>query len=239
MGESGDNILDRAIRELPVYQAPDRLWSQVERKLDQDGQNTAYDRALEEYRQPRSAPDVWDTIISELDQDQSEHILRRAISKLPVHKPKEDRFGEIIHAVHRRRKSQAAFYWISGVAASVSLIMAVYFGYAPGSPEYQITHTEELQTSLEDVQHLQADLSDDDEVLAFIRLHCDLLILACEEPLFKGLLDQYLELNEAQGELISQIEQNQSQVQLMEYLVRVEKEKTDVGNQLIQYIVNS
>jgi hypothetical protein len=52
------------------------------------------------------------------------------------------------------------------------------------------------------------------------------------------MLNQYLELEAAKQELADQLKNHREQTQLVNYLVRIEKEKTEVGKQLIQYLIS-
>jgi hypothetical protein len=74
------------------------------------------------------------------------------------------------------------------------------------------------------------------ELLGFIEANCRPADVLCETPEFKGLLAQFRELQAAKAELESQIQAHREQPQLVHYLVRVEKQQTEVGKRLIQHL---
>ena len=76
--------------------------------------------------------------------------------------------------------------------------------------------------------------SGDDDLLNYINKNCKQLALTCQDPGFKSLLDNYIELSEAKAELEKQLLAQIGQGQKMKYLVRIEKQQTAVGKEMLK-----
>jgi hypothetical protein len=169
---------------------------------------------------------------------QSEATLRRAVGELPQYALRQDGFDRVLQATPETRRSPArGWYAAAGIAASLALLVTLgwFTGADRASERVQVTYSEE---TLYAPDHAGAadSLRTEAGVLAFVRAHCSPAVLPCQHPEFKGLLAQYQELEAARQELAAQIRAHREQPQLVRYLVRVEKEQTEVGKRLIQYL---
>lgn len=231
MEEKDRRILYRALSRLPAYPAPERVWTGIEKALDA-GQAAGM------------APDALDAHCALIRANreaaalENEVVLRRAVQQLPRLALKKDVFDEILESTTpRRRKPARTWYWVAGIAASVALLVTLaWFARVGEAPErVQVTYSEE--TLYPPGQSWETDTPRaTEEVLAFVRVHCAAAVFACQTPEFKGLLKQYQALEAARQELESQLAAHREQPQLVRYLVRVEKEQTEVGKRLIQFI---
>jgi hypothetical protein len=237
MMQEQEDHLHQAIGGLPLYRAPVRVWAQVEQALDQEQGRQHLNQALVDYQQALlPSPLSWEALENRLVQQQR---LSAAVASLPAYTLKKDLFGRILRQVagpKPQRSLQA--YWLSGVAAAVLLVLGFFWLSRP--PEdagtVKVTYSQETLPALE-LAPLEARLGENDEVLGFIRENCRRLQGPCASPRFQGLLHQYLELDAATQELAGQLNRHQEQTQLVGYLVRIEKEKTEVGKKLIQYLI--
>lgn len=247
MDELDQHILHKAIGQLSSKKAPEGVWSSIAQELDRTENRTALDRAIGELNQ-RKAPDAWMDMEQRLDVDASEYHLSRAIAKLPKRSVPEDSFDDIAQRFeHSSGKWRQIQYWASGIAASAILVLGLwwYSGNVKSSERISISYSEEIQPSVATLD-VMSTVDSDDEVLLFIRQHCNLLTEKCESPRFKGLLDQYVELDTAKQDLMAQIDankhgtnlQDKMEAQLVNYLVRIEKEQSKVGKRLIQILMS-
>ncbi len=207
--EARDSNLTRAIEDMPTYQAPEEVWDRIANELDAD---RPLRMAIEDYRQQQlEAPDLFDTIIEE-------------------EKPRMERQGKV---------RSISPVWMTGIAASLALLIGyfVLFNQAAEETITVVTYTETMENLPEMMTAAMEDVSADDEVMDFIKKHCQQVALTCNTPQFQGLFDLYIELDQSKMELMDVMQANQEQEQLADYLIRVEKEKDEVGKQLIQMII--
>ena len=129
--------------------------------------------------------------------------------------------------------------WLSGVAAGLALLIGyfVLFNQAGEETITVVSYSETVDDLPEMMTAAMEEVSEDDEVMDFIKMHCQQVALTCNTPQFQGLFDLYIELDQSKMELMDVMQANQEQEQLADYLIRVEKEKDEVGKQLIQMII--
>ncbi len=229
MEEKGRRSLYGALSRLPAYPAPERVWTGIEGALDAEGAAGMAPEALEAHCARVEAN-------REAAMRANEAVLRRAVRELPRHAPKKDVFEGIFEsAASTRRVTARTWYRAAGIAASLALVVTLgWFTRAGEEAErVQVTYSEETlypPGGPGETDTLRAA----EAVLAFVRVHCTVAVLPCQTPEFKGLLGQYQALEAARRELESQIAAHREQPQLVRYLVRVEKEQTEVGKRLIQ-----
>jgi hypothetical protein len=225
--------LREALSHLPTLPAPARVWPQIAAALNQEQGRPYLDQALQAMEAtPLKAPLAWEDLEKKLVQQER---LAAAVAALPAHKIEKDLFRRIRRAVQR---PPARRYWLSGAAAAVLLTLAFSWLAGPGQgPDREtITYSQEVLSYQEPV--VLESGTQPDEVLGFIRANCRALQGKCATPRFQGMLNQYLELEAAKQELADQLKNHREQTQLVNYLVRIEKEKTEVGKQLIQYLIS-
>lgn len=204
-----DQHIKRAIEELRTYTAPSEVWHKIATELDAE---QPLIKAIDEYKEKKLvAPDLFDEII---DQEAP----KAKVRTLPI-------------------------AWVGSIAAGLALLLGVYFMFdrsTEGSGQETITvetYTETTQYLPEMMTAVVEQMSAEDEVMGFIKSHCQQVALTCNTPQFQGLFDLYIELDESKTELLDVMETNQGQQELAGYLIRVEKEKDEVGKQLIQMII--
>ncbi|QHT70271.1 hypothetical protein GXP67_28280 [Rhodocytophaga rosea] len=232
MKEKNIPILHKTIAQLSIYQAPDAVWQKVEEGLEKS----------EEYSFPEAA--TLDVHLAKVQANlkdlahTQQKILSQAISALPQHQVKKDVFDQLIDSVEgKKEESRNIWYWTSGIAASLLLLIGFFWvQQSSGNEEQiQITYSQEVLTPL-DYRQAAETTDTTDEVLDFIRQHCVQVAEKCQEPQFKGLYEEYLQLQEAKSELETQLHLHQNQPDLVRYLIRVEKQQTEVGKKLIQQL---
>ncbi|MDO1449495.1 hypothetical protein Q0590_24680 [Rhodocytophaga aerolata] len=238
MKPNNKQILDQALAQLPQYKAPADIWKSIEQELDKEKGLPHIDRAISQYKADRVQAHLpWEKIEHALENQER---LNRAIQSLPVHKLHKDVFENIIEKTQKEKpvRSSPYLYWIAGMAASLLLLLSfLWQNEIPASAEkIHITYREEAIPPT-DWQAVYSQLPEEDELMQFIRENCARLAMQCQEPGFRGLLEEYLELHAARQELVNQLQTHREQTQLATYLVRIEKEKTEVGKKLIQHLL--
>ena len=257
MQEKNRRILSKIIASLPGKEAPAWIWPKISQRLDEhDEQGREHlEKAAESIRKDHiKAPNIWKQLTKSLDQvgkaglpDEQElnrTVLEKSIKALPLHKAPGNLFEKIVAPAKPTPKKGRSFgriYQLSGMAATVLLVLA--FGFWLKFQNQQdrseiITYSEETIQPSEGFGSILSSFDQNDEVLAFVEANCLQIALKCDNDEFKGLLLQYKELNTAKETLMAEIALHQEQVQLIDYLIRVEKEKTEIGKKLIQYLLS-
>ncbi|WP_143400270.1 hypothetical protein [Fulvivirga sp. M361] len=228
--------MTKAIRQLPVHRAPDQIWGKISEELDMEVGLSNLDNALLQYIELKSAPGhVWDDLEQKLEVASKEAPMRRAIETLPCYEAPV-RF-ENLALDKEKTNRQLSIAWTTGIAASLLIIFGLYFLQEPNEHIMISNTTEEITAPNEILKVAIGELNQDDELLEVIKAHCSKIALQCQSPEFKGLFEYYLELDTSKQELITTMNNHKSQLHLVDYLVRVEKEKNEVGKQLIQMII--
>lgn len=235
MPDSNDHMI-KAIKQLPVYRAPDPVWGKISEALDMEVGLSHLDNALLQYTELKSAPDhVWDNLEQELEIASKEAPMRTAIETLPCYEAPV-RFEDLTLDKEKTRWLPS-MAWTTGIAASLLIIIGLYFLQEPDEYIMISSTTEEITAPNEILKAAIGGLNQEDELLEVIKAHCSKIALQCQSQEFKGLLEYYLELDTSKQELITTMNNHKSQLHLVDYLVRVEKEKNEVGKQLIQMII--
>ncbi len=241
--------LRNAIKQLPLSSAPDRVWSAIKLHLDSQHESGRehFDKAKSQFQATKlKAPDIWEEIASRLSEEneKSEDNLQKAILDLPKNELPVDIFGETIEAISKEKSlnwyQQPMVKWAAAVVLVMIVGWAMTDSYFESStqPTESITYTEEIADTEEDIMSILVGFQKEDEVMALVESTCLPLEIKCENPEFQGLLTQYKELEGVKENLIAEIKVHQDQSQLVDYLVRVEKEKTEIGKKLIYYLLS-
>ncbi len=230
--KSQPDILRRLIRELPEYNVPEEVWVNISEILDKDYENDNLKRSISQLK-PLTAPDQWPGIEKELRKDESDKVLAKAVAELPQYLFKKDLF----ESIHQKIKPRTAFarYW-KIAAMIIFTVMGAYLVWEFQKQSIEVIQTEELLYSSETVLELLATLPDEDEVLRFIESNCIEFVVKCDAPIFQGLLSHYQDLRQAEMVLLKEIHQNQHTPQLVKYLVRIRKQRNEVGKSMIDYL---
>lgn len=186
---------------------------------------------------------IWDAIRDELeDEDHHEknhEALQKAVAALPNLTFEQDIFDQIIpqEAKPKNRLNIAIRKW--SVAASIFLVICLGLLYGPnqGNEKINISYSEQTIELNTDITKELTSFHEQDEVLSFIKSNCKAFETECNRDEFKELLDQYIQLESDRKELLEVIHQNKEETQLVQYLVRLEKKKTQLGKQLMQTFI--
>ena len=222
--KGSSKILSKAISGLRSKKAPDLCWEKILAQLD----DQVLQEAVDNMEVKQAPEDSWDQIQSALD----ESPLTRAIADIPQRKLVDDNFDQLLEP---KIDSKNRFGKWLGIAASVLVIFSLYWLYL--QPAESLQYSEEIVSESLRLPHVPTEF-EKDEVLMFIRENCAIDQVRCKSSEFAGLYDLYLELSEAQKELKTELEKNQQMSALVSYLVETEKEKTEVGKQLIYLIMS-
>ena len=183
------------------------------------------------------APDIWSSIESELDAspEQNSASLKDAIKSLKDHEA-PDVWIEVSSSLEEKKN----FTWrYLSVAASISLLAVLAYLILPNpnrSNESIIYSTEELEVFQVEQDITPINSSADDMLLAYIKENCTRLAATCQDPEFKELLEIYTELNKTKEELNRALMVTTNRTQLMKYLIKVEKNQTEIGKDMLKKI---
>lgn len=199
-------------------------------------------RAIQQLNTKRAPTDLWDSIEDGLDEneplDQDYQVLQKAIEQLP-HKPfTKDIFDSIIskNQTHQPKRNIAWYKLL--VAASVLFLLGMFLiTRHEASESVNLTYSEQTIEQAPVTLVAFTDLHTQDEVLSFIKSNCKAFEQQCNQEGFKVLLDEYIQLETDRKELMEAIQHNQEETQLVQYLVRLEKKKTQLGKQLMQTFI--
>ncbi len=219
------NILNEAISKLPSKKAPDHCWEEISAYLD----DQVLKEAIIDMEIKRAPEEPWEKIQSALEENDP---LARAIADLPQRKLVNDNFDRLMEP--EINNTRGFKRWL-GIAASFLLITSLYWIY--NQPTNGLEYSEEIASELPQLPDNAKGL-EGDEVLMFITENCAIDEIRCKSPEFTGLFDLYLQLTATQKELEIEIAQNQQFTSLMTFLVETEKEKTEIGKQLIYLIMS-
>ena len=213
MEEINKDNLHRAIQQLAPKGAPPNAWENLEKALDADEEMNAsiLQKAIQELPQKRFEKNIFEEIIQEANEE---------VEEKPIQKP--------LKRIH----------WVTGIAASVTLLIGFWLGNLNSSTTIEISYSEQVvEQETAFLPILKTQLHEEDEVLKFIQSNCKTVQQTCERPDFKELLEEYIALENDRKELLKTIKENQEPEKLMKYLVRVEKKKTELGKQLMQKLI--
>ena len=257
MQEKNRHILSKIIASLPDKATPAWIWPKIRQRLDEHEEQGRehLEKAAESIKHDYiKAPEIWNQLTKSLDQagetvrpeaqELNRAALEKAIKTLPLQKAPGDLFENIVDPAiltTKKGKASSRIYRISGMAATVLLILT--FGLWLRFQNQQdtgeiITYSEETIQPSESFGSIVSSFDQNDEVLDFVEANCLQIALKCDNDEFKGLLLQYKELTTAKETLMAEIALHQEQVRLIDYLIRVEKEKTEIGKKLIQYLLS-
>ncbi len=195
------------------------------------------DRAILQLPSHKAPDEVWQNIANELDAQQP------LLSAIDEYRSRTlsapDLFDGVIESTQPKRViRRMPNAWLSGIAAGLALLMTVYLLFDKADEQVTVdTYTEVTDGLPEMMTTVMQQMSEEDEVMGFIKTHCQQVALTCNTPKFQGLFELYVELDESKIELMDVMAENQNQQELTGYLIRVEKEKDEVGKQLIQMII--
>lgn len=192
-------------------------------------------RAIGELKEFK-APDIWVDIAANLGTSDDSVVdnLQSAINDLE-NSEAPDVWLPIEASLPKGRAGKRFFHW--SVAASVSiLVVSVVLFYQ--SSQNPIDET--ISYSTEEVDYFETGLeislteATDDKILDYVKKNCKKLTQTCQNPEFKGLLETYIELADAKQQLEKELAKSTNQPQLMKYLIRVEKNQTQVGKDMLK-----
>ncbi|MEM9857450.1 MAG: hypothetical protein AAF843_08845 [Bacteroidota bacterium] len=193
------------------------------------------EKAVSELREFK-APDVWLDIEAALSTPAvgSDNNLKDAIRDLKSSEA-PDVWLPIEASLPKVESKQRFIYW--SVAASVSMLIISLvlfyqssFNRTAETISYSTEEVDFFETSLD----ISLNETADDKILEYVKRNCKRLSQSCQNPEFKGLLETYMELTNAKQQLEMELAKSTNQSQLMKYLIRVEKNQTEVGKDMLK-----
>lgn len=177
-------------------------------------------------------PDVWVAISAELDkqEEQNRDRLSRSIQLLPVKEA-----PQVWSVVANNLDDRSISPWkYLAIAASVSLLALITYLVVPKTSAEEVTYSTEQVAFFEVGQQISETNDADDLLLSYIKENCVQLATTCQDPEFKELLEAYMELSDTKEALNEALEVAPDQTQVMKYLIRVEKNQTQIGKDMLK-----
>lgn len=186
----------------------------------------------------KEAPNIWEAIELKLEVNEEENksILDDALKQLPQMEA-PDIWIPVEAAIPKKKDLRSI--WM--VAASLVLFISSVFLFIQSSAEKEepiISYSTESIESFNIALGLETLDTGEDAILSYIQKNCKRLALTCNDPEFKGLLEMYMELSDAKQDLVQKLEKK-NQPHLMKYLIRIEKNQTEVGKDMLKKLRNS
>lgn len=208
MKENNLETLRRAIAQLPEYEAPSKIWKQVEQDLEIALQEQPLTSAVEELPVYEAPSSLWDNISAELDQGRVETTKKPRIFQL-------------------RR-----------MAAAAAIALLVSAGAWFMSNQYGARESVSMAYSEETVNAalLEVDWEEDETAFAMVAELCKQAVYACQQPEFQILQAELEALNEARISLKEAMEAYGKDAELIAQLTEIEYERSDLLKQLIAKI---
>jgi hypothetical protein len=211
MKELHYDTLRKALGELPIHEAPADIWLEIAKVMDE---GKVLHQTL--VRMPQhQAPDlVWERIAGELSADRSA-------------------------AIRPRAKTVSMRWWMSAAAAVILLLVgawwvlqpAIYNGVDSPAVVMEIITQDTIDTAISAIVE-----ESEDAGFAYIQTLCEQKIPLCEAPEFKELKMELDELTEAKNELRIAIGQFGDDPDLATQLVRIEQERSELLQQIMEMI---
>ena len=197
---------EKSIAGLKQTKAPD-IWQSIREELDsqEEGNKVQLDQSVQQLRD-QVAPDVWSSVAENLEQQKT------------------------------ASKGKSWQYW--SIAASVALVLlsVVYWNSLDaGSATEELAYsTEEINFFEVEIEPVSAAPDADDLLLTYIRENCTRLLVTCQDPEFKALLEAYMELDQTKDQLNEQLQQAENAPRMMKYLIKVEKDQAEIGRDMLK-----
>lgn len=196
--------------------------------------------AIEGLRQHK-APDIWRAIAKHLqnfDESGQENLKKAAGSLRGINAP--DVWPEIEKTLDRGSEKPITLWKrLSWVAVASVIVLLGYLWITilqPAKVNEMISYSTEEVPFFNAQEELKGLNTNDDQVLDYIQGHCQALAVKCQNPHFETLIETYLELNRAKEELEVQLNLVANQEQVIKFLIKIEKEKTEVGKEMLRML---
>ena len=186
-------------------------------------------RSIEGLRQTEG-PDIWSSIVVELtSREENKEVLSQSVQSLAQHQA-PDVWMEVSSGLSAKSGKRWKYY---AAAASLVLIGLVSVLLVPKQAE-EITYSTEQVDFFEVGQRVTGYNGADDVLLSYIKENCVRLAATCQDPEFKSLLEMYMELDVRKEELNKALQLAPDQTKVMKYLIKVEKNQTEIGKDMLK-----
>ena len=207
MRDKNKDILARLIAELPQYQAPAEVWEQIDKSLSLPP-SAAWNQ-LPEYQPPDS---VWDQIESGLSRKQAAPSARL----LPLRR---------------------MLPWATGIAATLAGLFWLFQPFqsvgSTGEGVVSISYSREIV----DASLLQRDWEQDENAFEMINRLCAGSAFTCNNPDMQSLQAELDELTEAKISLEEALGKFGTDVDLIGQLTEIERQRTALLKQILDYFI--
>ena len=208
MEEKNKHILQSAIQQLPIYRAEQGIWCKIEEELE---------KAVAEKKRENLANAVYAMPVSKAPASIWENV--------------EAELGEKLYVTH---KSKIKFYL--QIVASIALVIGLgvlmnnYFTHDFGKESLAFSKETVIDNSMDThSQSLEGELSD------LIQQQCQNQPVVCENPQVTELRGELAELGKSLEEVKELYADSNNDPETYKYILRIEKEKTEISKKLLQY----
>ncbi|MEO1518636.1 MAG: hypothetical protein AAFV95_26720 [Bacteroidota bacterium] len=214
MTELNRNTLEKAIQQLPSHRPESKVWDALCDTLDQEDARQKLDIVVSALPAHEAPDDLWGRIADELDQEQE-------VTPLPSIEK-----GRIFRRLYRYAAAAAiALLAITAVSynhlASTRTVDGVTISYAT-EQTYQVKFV--------------ADWEQDEDAFNRILNYCQEQKFVCEQPEFRILKEELMDLNDARESLKLAINRYGEDSDLISRLAQIENERSDILKQIITKI---
>lgn len=218
-------------KRLPLLQAPAEIWSALEASLDAEAALAAEVAALPVYEAPDT---VWPHIAAQLPQEQPNWTIqtpKAAIVEDPVPLGKHNPWKVF-------RKSalwgRGAFAY-AVAAAMLCLLAAVVFMRPIGAPTNEVGQISIKQETLDgQLAALWMESNQEDDAFEMVQHLCQAQAPVCEAPEFKNLKTELDELTEAKNTLRHAMGQYADDPELASQMADIERERSAILRELVE-----
>jgi hypothetical protein len=202
------SALKKAISQLPVYQAEDRIWKKIEEELERD------------------------------TEEKGRAFLKASIRQLPDYKMPESAWSELEERMLIKDPSSRKKYirYVTGIAAGFLLLFGLLLLLEKKHGNNQsaglLAYTTEtgMTFSAEDgTKDLESSLN------SMLEGHCQLEPEACKSPQFTELKNERADLDATIRELSKKYDASGNDPEIYKYLIRARKEQTEISMKLLHY----
>lgn len=206
MMEKNKDILQKAIRNLPIYDPPADIWNTVDRELDAHEQLQSAVEKLPIYNPP---PQVWNAIASDLQETAKEDGQSAKVRTMPTYR------------------------WLA-IAATIALLLTAGWFYMNNSEQasIEIVTSEEIHNP----ELLEADWEEDEKAIQEVAQLFVQSDIAKTEDNYQDLLQEFEELETAREEVQNIMKQYGKDPGLVRQIAEIEIDRTEIVKQMAALI---
>ena len=211
--------------QLPSHEPAPQLWENISKNLDKPSASFVFADYKDELSDHTPSENIWEKIETDLD-------LGDKVSELPSHNPPENLWHQIENELEDVKGGLS--YIKSAILIGISMLFLIGFALMLNQEE---TTTQEVVEPImfASNEKIKVEWSDDEDV-RLIQEMCQDYMAVCEQPQFKKLETELLELNEHKQELLELVSDYDEESSYGPMLAKIENQKTALMKEMISMI---